>query len=106
MGSSSSWVEQVLVHGAHKDANDHPITKVASCAIATEDVEVNIVSKEFLENHLGFSESSFLELKGTEKRGAVGIATYSRVGHNATVHCKPADLSSDSRGRHKLDMVS
>ncbi|PQE14315.1 hypothetical protein CJF30_00006904 [Rutstroemia sp. NJR-2017a BBW] len=67
------WVVKVLVLGAHKDENNQPIPKTAVCTIATGNMQGDIVSRDFLENQLGFQKSSFLELKGTEKRGAVGI---------------------------------
>ncbi|PQE06883.1 hypothetical protein CJF31_00010951 [Rutstroemia sp. NJR-2017a BVV2] len=65
------WVENVVVVGAHKDENNHPMAKVAVCTIDTGNMQGDIVSKDFLENQLGFPKSRFRELKGTEKRGAV-----------------------------------
>jgi hypothetical protein len=47
----------------------------------------DIVSRDFLENQLGFQKLSFLELKGTEKRGAVGITGDIMVGKDSTSRC-------------------
>ncbi|KAM3070565.1 hypothetical protein ACMFMF_008018 [Clarireedia jacksonii] len=68
----SPWISDVYVVTAPHDPDNDPASKLARLIIDTGNVQGNIVSRAFVEE-LGFSESSFRELKEHEKRGGIGI---------------------------------
>jgi len=69
----SPWILPVHVVSNRQDIDKHPITKIAKCTIDTGNMQGNIVSREFLENVLGFPLSSFQKMTKEEERGGTSI---------------------------------
>ncbi|TGO81822.1 hypothetical protein BPOR_1004g00030 [Botrytis porri] len=70
---SSPWVLSVFVLSTRKDSNKQPVPKHAKCTIDTGNMQGNIVSREFVENVLEYSEANFVRLTAEEREGGFGI---------------------------------
>ena len=70
----SPWVLPVCVVSAFKTANGHASIKKARCTIDTGNLQGNLASHEFLEDVLGFGQSS-LSLLTEEEKGPCGTTT-------------------------------
>jgi hypothetical protein len=63
----------VHVVSNQQDTSKHPITKIAKCIIDTGNMQGNIASRDFAENVLGISVTSFKSLTKEEEMGGTGI---------------------------------
>ncbi|TGO18460.1 hypothetical protein BPAE_0382g00050 [Botrytis paeoniae] len=70
---SSPWVLSVFVLSTRKDSDKQPVPKRAKCTIDTGNMQGNIVSRDFVENVLEYSEANFVRLTAEEKEGGFGI---------------------------------
>ncbi|THV51885.1 hypothetical protein BGAL_0096g00320 [Botrytis galanthina] len=70
---SSPWVLSVSVLSTRKDSEKKPVPKHARCTIDTGNMQGNIVSRDFVQNVLEFSEANFGPLTAEEKKGGFGI---------------------------------
>jgi hypothetical protein len=61
------------VYPKAQNKSDSPTPKVAKCTIDTGNLQGNIVSREFVEDVLGFPVADFHELTKEEERGGTGI---------------------------------
>ncbi|TGO31908.1 hypothetical protein BHYA_0382g00010 [Botrytis hyacinthi] len=70
---SSPWVLSVSVLSTRKDSEKKPVPKHAKCTIDTGNMQGNIVSRDFVQNVLEYSEANFAPLTAEEKEGGFGI---------------------------------
>ncbi|KAF7949121.1 hypothetical protein EAE96_008290 [Botrytis aclada] len=70
---SSPWVLSVFVLSTRKDSDKQQVPKRAKCTIDTGNMQGNIVSRDFVENVLEYSEANFARLTAAEKEGGFGI---------------------------------
>ncbi|ATZ54156.1 hypothetical protein BCIN_10g01760 [Botrytis cinerea B05.10] len=70
---SSPWLLSVFVLSTRKDSNKQPVPKNAKCTIDTGNMQGNIVSRDFVENVLEYSEANFVRLTAEEMEGGFGI---------------------------------
>lgn len=80
---NSPWVLPVYVLSPHRDASRHLIPKEAKCTIDTGNLQGNIVSKAFVIDILGYSESSFHELTTEEEYGGTGVTGHKLIPESA-----------------------
>ncbi|KAI9646023.1 hypothetical protein NHQ30_005461 [Ciborinia camelliae] len=80
---SSPWVLPVLVLSTRRDTDKQPIPKRAKCTIDTGNMQGNIVSREFVEKVLEYSESNFVPLTAAEKEGGFGVTGHKLVPEGA-----------------------
>ncbi|EHL01062.1 hypothetical protein M7I_2982 [Glarea lozoyensis 74030] len=64
------WIPTVHVLSREKDEDGRFEEKIAKCMIDTGNLQGNLISKDFLVQHLGHSESEFMQLKESEKAGS------------------------------------
>ncbi|RDW56921.1 hypothetical protein BP5796_12988 [Coleophoma crateriformis] len=69
----SPWILPVHVLSLQRDENRHLIPKEAKCTIDTGNLQGNIVSRAFVVDVLGYSETSFQKLTKAEEEGGTGI---------------------------------
>lgn len=81
--SASPYVLQVYVLSNSRDEYRHFIPKEAKCIIDTGNLQGNIVSKAFLADVLGRSDTEFLDLTVEEKTGATGITGHRLIPEGA-----------------------
>ncbi|KAF7881051.1 uncharacterized protein EAF02_006942 [Botrytis sinoallii] len=70
---SSPWVLPVFVLSTRRDSDKQPVPKRAKCTIDTGNMQGNIVSRDFVENVLEYSEANFVRLTAEEREGGFGI---------------------------------
>ncbi|TGO44443.1 hypothetical protein BCON_0517g00010 [Botryotinia convoluta] len=70
---SSPWVLSVFVLSTRKDSDKQPVPKHAKCTIDTGNMQGNIVSRDFVQNVLEYSEANFVPLTAEEREGGFGI---------------------------------
>ncbi|TGO52415.1 hypothetical protein BOTNAR_0325g00080 [Botryotinia narcissicola] len=70
---SSPWVLSVSVLSTRKDSDKKPVPKHAKCTIDTGNMQGNIVSRNFVQNVLEYSEANFVPLTAEEREGGFGI---------------------------------
>ncbi|KAF7897188.1 hypothetical protein EAF00_005416 [Botryotinia globosa] len=70
---SSPWVLSVSVLSTRKDSDKKPVPKHAKCTIDTGNMQGNIVSRDFVQNVLEYSEANFVPLTADEREGGFGI---------------------------------
>ncbi|KAF7948460.1 uncharacterized protein EAE97_003871 [Botrytis byssoidea] len=70
---SSPWVLSVSVLSTRKDSDKKPVPKHAKCTIDTGNMQGNIVSREFVQKVLEYSEANFVPLTADEREGGFGI---------------------------------
>ncbi|KAF7879477.1 hypothetical protein EAF04_000673 [Stromatinia cepivora] len=80
---SSPWVLPVLVVSTRRDTDKQPVTKRAKCTIDTGNMQGNIVSREFVEKVLQYSEANFVSLTAEEKEGGFGVTGHKLVPEGA-----------------------
>ncbi|RDW56749.1 hypothetical protein BP6252_13972 [Coleophoma cylindrospora] len=69
----SPWILPVHVLSLQRDENRHLIPKEAKCTIDTGNLQGNIVSRTFVVEVLGYSETNFQKLTKAEEEGGTGI---------------------------------
>lgn len=75
----SPWVLPVYVLSTERDEYRHLIPKEAKCTFDTGNLQGNIVSKAFLVDVLGYSETDFQELLKEEGAGGMGITGHKLI---------------------------
>ncbi|CAD6442774.1 f89a6edd-eb62-44db-92fa-ca1b2a8d573b [Sclerotinia trifoliorum] len=80
---SSPWVLPVHVVSTRRDTDKHPVIKRAKCTIDTGNMQGNIVSREFVEKVLQYSEANFVSLTAAEKEGGFGVTGHKLVPEGA-----------------------
>lgn len=80
---SSPWVLPIHVVSTRRDTDKHPVIKRAKCTIDTGNMQGNIVSREFVEKVLQYSEANFVSLTAAEKEGGFGVTGHKLVPEGA-----------------------
>lgn len=79
----SPWVLPVHVLSSRVDSTSHSIPKLARCTIDTGNLQGNVVSREFVEKVLEYSEENFSKLTKDEELGATGITGHTLIPDSA-----------------------
>ncbi|KAF8855596.1 hypothetical protein BDZ45DRAFT_501641 [Acephala macrosclerotiorum] len=69
----SPWILPVYVYPKAHNKGEAPVPNVAKCTIDTGNLQGNIVSREFVEDVLGYSVTDFHKLTKEEERGGTAI---------------------------------
>ncbi|QSZ35154.1 hypothetical protein DSL72_008021 [Monilinia vaccinii-corymbosi] len=72
-----------MVLSSHRYTDEQPVPKRAKCTIDTGNMQGNIVSREFVEKVLEYSESNFLPLTPEEKEGGFGVTGHELIPEGA-----------------------
>jgi hypothetical protein len=60
------WIPTVHVLSKEKDESGRFVEKIAKCMIDTGNLQGNLISKTFLEEHLGYTSSDYTKLKDSD----------------------------------------
>ncbi|ESZ93178.1 hypothetical protein SBOR_6457 [Sclerotinia borealis F-4128] len=80
---SCPWVLPVLVLSTRRDTDKQPVPKRAKCTLDTGNMQGDIVSREFVEKILEYSELNFVPLTEEEKEGGFGVTGHKLVPEGA-----------------------
>jgi hypothetical protein len=75
----SPWVQSVFVLSTRRDTDKNEVPKRAKCTIDTGNMQGNIVSRDFVIDVLGYSESNFKKITDQEERGGTGVTGHKLV---------------------------
>jgi hypothetical protein len=75
----SPWVQPVCVLSTRRDTDKNEVAKLAKCTIDTGNMQGNIVSRDFVTDVLGYSESNFMKITKQEERGGTGVTGHKLV---------------------------
>jgi len=64
------WIPSVHVLSKEIDKDGRFVEKIAKCMIDTGNLQGNLISKNFLLQHLGYCESDFAKLKDSDRAGS------------------------------------
>ncbi|KUJ08851.1 uncharacterized protein LY89DRAFT_676744 [Mollisia scopiformis] len=79
----SPWILSVYVLSRQKDESRHFIPKEAKCTIDTGNLQGNLVSRAFVTDVLGYSESHFQPLTKAEEVGGTGVTGHKLIPQGA-----------------------
>jgi hypothetical protein len=75
----SPWIQPVFVVSTRRDTDRIKVAERAKCTIDTGNMQGNIVSRDFVINVLGYSESNFKKITKQEERGGTGVTGHKLV---------------------------